>query len=115
MSLKPFFSIVTISYNQADFVAETIRSVLGQTFSDFEYIIQDPGSTDGSREIISTFTDERIKTYFEVDGGPADGLNRGFSKATGRYFLYLNSDDLLKRRALEYMYYSLVKNPDCDV
>ena len=115
MLLKPFFSIVTISYNQADFVADTIRSVLDQTFSDFEYIIQDPGSTDGSREIISTFSDERIRTYFEQDEGPADGLNRGFAKASGRYFLYLNSDDLLMRTTLECFHHFLLKNPECDV
>lgn len=115
MILKPFFSIVTISYNQADFVADTIRSVLDQSFSDFEYIIQDPGSTDGSRDIISSFTDKRIRIYFETDEGPADGLNRGFSKATGKYYLYLNSDDLLMRTALEYMHHFLLKIPDCDV
>ncbi|MHA6332159.1 glycosyltransferase family 2 protein [Qipengyuania sp. CAU 1752] len=90
----PKFSVVTISFNQAQFLPATIDSVLAQEGPEFEYIICDPGSTDGSREIIASYDDPRIVRVFEPDDGPADGLNKGFSRATGEIFYYLNSDDL---------------------
>ncbi|MBF0282127.1 MAG: glycosyltransferase [Zetaproteobacteria bacterium] len=88
-------SIVTISYNQADFLEETIKSVLNQDYDDIEYIIVDPGSTDGSREIIERYRSKIAKIIYEPDEGPADGLNRGFSFASGDIYAYLNSDDIL--------------------
>jgi glycosyltransferase involved in cell wall biosynthesis len=88
-------SIVTISYNQAEFLEEAILSVLNQNYSDIEYIVVDPGSTDGSREIIEKYKDQIEHIIFEPDEGPADGLNRGFEVATGNIFGYLNADDIL--------------------
>jgi glycosyltransferase involved in cell wall biosynthesis len=96
---RPFFSIVTISYNQAPFLRTCVESVLSQDLCDLEYLIQDPGSTDGSREIISSFA-SNLNASFEADEGPADGLNKAFAKAKGRYFLFLNSDDMLMPNAL---------------
>lgn len=87
------FSIVTISFNQAHFLERAIRSVLDQDYPDIEYIVIDPGSTDGSREIIERYRDRIDKIIFEPDQGPADGLNKGFAVATGDIFGYLNSDD----------------------
>jgi glycosyltransferase involved in cell wall biosynthesis len=100
---RPFFSIASISYNQAAFLNETINSVLSQSFSDYEYIVQDPGSTDASRKIISSYS-QRLIPSFEPDEGPADGLNRAFARATGRYYLFLNSDDILLPGSLEKFY-----------
>lgn len=85
-------SIVTISYNQAQFLRQCIDSVLSQEGVDLEYIVVDPGSTDGSRELIESYG-EQIVRVFEPDDGPADGLNKGFAKATGDIFGFLNSDD----------------------
>lgn len=100
---SPFFSIATISFNQAPFLGPAIESVLGQDFHDYEYIVQDPGSTDGSREIISSYS-SRISASFEPDQGPADGLNKAFSRAKGKYFLFLNSDDMLMPDSLAKLY-----------
>ena len=112
----PYFSIVTISYNQGIYLQKCIESILNQTFEDFEYIIQDPGSKDNSREIISGFSyDSRLKYYFEEDESPGDGLNKGFSKAKGHYFLFLNSDDELCLDALENLYIEIINNPGFDV
>jgi glycosyltransferase involved in cell wall biosynthesis len=85
-------SVVTISYNQAQFLRECMDSVLNQDYPNIEYIVVDPGSTDGSREIIDSFGDRVIRVY-EKDNGPADGLNMGFRIATGDVYCYLNSDD----------------------
>ena len=113
---KPFFSIVTISFNQEKFINECINSVLNQSFEDFEYIIQDPGSNDKSREIISLYkNDPRLRICFEKDCSPSDGLNKGFSKANGHYFLFINSDDELCDNGLQNIYDEITKNPGFDV
>lgn len=88
-------SIVTISFNQAAFLERTILSVLNQEFPDIEYIVVDPGSTDGSREIIEKYRSRISKIILRPDRGAADGLNGGFSEATGEILGFLNSDDLL--------------------
>jgi glycosyltransferase involved in cell wall biosynthesis len=93
-------SIVTISFNQARYLRQCIESILSQTDCDLEYIIVDPGSTDGSREIIESYGD-RIVRVFEPDAGPSDGLNRGFCRATGEVFGFINSDDYLLPGALK--------------
>ncbi len=86
-------SIVTISFNQSEFLERAIRSIIEQDYDDIEYIVVDPGSTDGSRDIIEKYRDRISKIIFEPDQGPADGLNKGFSQATGDIFGYMNADD----------------------
>lgn len=114
------FSIVTISFNQREFLERTINSVIGQDGVEIEYIIVDPGSTDGSRDII-----ERYRPYFahvilEKDAGPADGLNKGFAVATGEIYGYLNSDDMFEPGALATVAalrasrFELIANGICD-
>ncbi len=92
-------SIVTISFNQAEFLKKCIDSVLSQENVEVEYIVVDPGSTDGSREIINSYGDKIIRV-FEPDDGPADGLNKGFLRATGDIFGFINSDDYFLPGAL---------------
>ena len=86
-------SIVTISFNQVDFLKECIESIINQP-DYIELIVVDPGSTDGSRELIDSYGDRIVKVY-ERDEGPSDGLNKGFQKATGDIFGFINSDDAL--------------------
>ena len=86
-------SIVTISYNQRQFLERAIRSVIEQNYDDIEYIIVDAGSTDGSREIIEKYRDDIAHIIFEPDDGPADGLNKGFAMASGDILGYINADD----------------------
>lgn len=93
-------SIITISYNQARYLEEAICSVVEQDYPNVEYIVVDPGSTDGSRDIIERYRDRIDKIIFEPDNGPADGLNKGFAQATGDIFGFLNSDDVLLPGAL---------------
>lgn len=67
-----------------------------QGYADLEYIVVDPGSSDESREIIERYRSRISKIIFDPDAGPADGLNKGFSAATGDIFGFLNSDDVLR-------------------
>lgn len=111
------FSIVTISFNQAEFLERTILSVVDQQCDDFEieYIVVDPGSTDGSREIIEQYRDRIDTIVYEKDQGPGDGLNKGFAHATGDFFYYLNSDDTLEPGALIAVARFLQARPEVDV
>jgi glycosyltransferase involved in cell wall biosynthesis len=108
-------SVVTISFNQARFLRECIESVLSQGYRDLEYIVVDPGSTDGSREIIDEYRDRIQTVVFEPDKGPADGLNKGFSYATGDIFYYLNADDVLVKGSLSTAARIFAAEGACDI
>lgn len=96
----PRISIVTPSFNQAQYLEETIRSVLLQGYPNLEYIIIDGGSTDGSVEIIKRY--EPWLTYWvsEPDRGQSHAINKGFKVSSGDIFNWLNSDDFLLPGAL---------------
>jgi glycosyltransferase involved in cell wall biosynthesis len=102
------FSIVTISYNQVKYLKQCIESVLSQQNVDIEYIIVDPGSTDGSREIINSY--QNIIKIFKKDIGPADGLNNGFKIASGDYFGFINSDDFLLPNSIKKLENEIIKS-----
>jgi glycosyltransferase involved in cell wall biosynthesis len=96
----PILSIVTPSYNQGDFLEETIRSILVQGYPNLEYIVIDGGSTDCSLDIIKQY--EPWLTYWvtEPDRGQAHAINKGLERCTGRIFNWINSDDILAPNAL---------------
>lgn len=92
-------SIVTISFNQKQFLQDCLDSVDKQTYKNYEHIIVDPGSSDGSRELVGNYMKysslNKAVTVFEKDQGPADGLNKGFEVAQGDIYYFLNADDYL--------------------
>jgi glycosyltransferase involved in cell wall biosynthesis len=110
----PRLSIVTISFNQARFLGECMDSIVRQKTDGVEYIAVDPGSTDGSRELLkqSPGIDRLI---MEPDAGPADGLNKGFAAATGEVYGYINADDRLAPGAIEFVRRFFAENPAVDV
>ncbi|MGC2615345.1 MAG: glycosyltransferase family 2 protein, partial [Terracidiphilus sp.] len=108
-------SIVTISFNQVGYLGRTIQSVLDQDYPNIEYIVVDPGSTDGSRELIKSYESRIARIIFEIDDGPGDGLNKGFSIATGEIFGFLNSDDILYPGAISGAVRYLSEHPKTDV
>ena len=90
----PRISIVTPSYNQAQFLAATLDSVLMQGYPNLEYIVMDGGSTDGSFEIIQRYAPSLAYWRSAPDGGHYDAINKGFARATGDIMGWLNSDDM---------------------
>jgi len=87
------FSIVTPSFNQARYLRGTIQSVISQE-AEVEYIVMDGGSTDGSREIIASYSDSLAHWQSERDGGQYNAINRGFARSRGEIMGWLNSSDL---------------------
>jgi len=111
----PKISIVTPSYNQAQFLERTILSVLNQNYPNLEYIIIDGGSTDGSVEIIKKY--EKYISYWvsEKDRGQSHALNKGFEKATGELVGWQNSDDIYLPGAFKKVIEVFKNKPDYDV
>ncbi len=91
--LTPMFSIITVVYNDVENIEETIKSVLNQTYKDFEYIIIDGKSDDGTVEKIKKYEKEIDYWVSEKDGGIYDAMNKGIRKSKGELLFFLNSND----------------------
>ena len=107
-------TVVTPSFNQGQFLEQTILSVLNQTHKDVEYMILDAGSKDGSCEIIEKYEERLAYWQSKPDRGFADAINQGWKRATGEILCYLNSDDLLKHDALTRIVKLFEDNADSD-
>jgi len=107
----PRITIVTPSYNQGRFLEETILSVINQDYPNLEYFIIDGGSNDNSVDIIKKYEDKIDWWVSEPDEGQSDAINKGFSKATGDFLTWVNSDDILLPGALDTVCKVVKENP----
>ena len=111
----PFFSIVLPVYNKQRFIGKTLESVFAQTFGDFEVIIVNDGSTDGSEQIINSYTDDRIRYYSKANEGVSSARNLGISLATADYIAFLDADDIWFPNFLEHMHSVIGSHPQYKV
>jgi glycosyltransferase involved in cell wall biosynthesis len=111
--MTPLVSVVIPAFNHAPFVAETIESVLGQSLSEFEIVITDDGSSDGTVDVIRTFQDPRIRLeVFPENRGAVVALNSAIRRAAGEFVCYVSSDDYFLPGKLERQVAFLRDRPD---
>lgn len=109
--MKELVSIITPSYNSAEFIEETIQSVLCQTYENWEWLISDDRSQDNTVELIQKYNDPRIKVQvLEKNGGAGNARNKSLERAEGRYIAFLDSDDFWYPEYLEEMIGFMDKN-----
>lgn len=108
MDGEPFFSIVVVAFNAAELIRPTIDSILQQTFGDYEIVVKDACSTDGTLDRVPK--DSRIRVYCNNDGGIYEGMNEAVAYARGRYVLFLNCGDLFHDRAVLQKVWETAKN-----
>ena len=99
--MKPKISVITITFNSAATLEETILSVTSQDYPDLEYVIIDGGSTDGTLDIIRKYQDKIQIVVSEPDRGISDAFNKGIARATGEIVGIINSDDIMLPAALQ--------------
>jgi len=111
----PKISVIVPIYNVKDYLVETIISLQRQTFTDFECLLIDDGSTDGSAEVCDEVTEKdlRFKVFHKENGGQNTARNLGLKNASGDYITFVDGDDRLPDYALELMYNAAVEN-NCD-
>lgn len=110
--MNPKLSIITINYNNLEGLKRTVESVINQTWQEFEYIIIDGGSKDGSAAYIESQTNHFDYWVSEPDKGIYNAMNKGIAKATGEYLLFLNSGDHLYNDTVLENNYSCIKDYD---
>jgi glycosyltransferase involved in cell wall biosynthesis len=111
--MPPIVSIIIPTHNRAQHVIEAVRSVLQQTYKDFEIIVVDDGSTDGTKEILAGFTERgEVRYVWQKNAGTAAARNAGIKLARGEYIAFLDSDDLFLPTNIEKQVAYMQQNPE---
>ncbi|MDD5406635.1 MAG: glycosyltransferase family A protein [Sulfurovaceae bacterium] len=109
---QPFFSVVIPLYNKQNHVKETIKSVLGQSFQNFEIVVVNDGSTDESTKVVESIEDDRIRLIHQENAGVSVARNRGIREAKSEYIAFLDADDIWLPEFLETIYELIKKFPN---
>ena len=108
-------SVIIPLYNKEAGIATALRSVLAQSYQDFEIVVVDDGSTDGSVAVVKTFNDPRIRLIQQQNAGVSAARNRGIEEAKGEYIAFLDADDEWMKEYLEVQQNLTIKYPQCEV
>ena len=108
-------SVIIPLYNKESVIEKTIESVLCQSYTDFEVVIVDDGSTDRSCDVIGDFSDDRLTLYHKTNGGVSSARNAGIEKANGEWLYFLDADDVIERDALTTLCLCHSRYPDASV
>ncbi|MCZ4408133.1 glycosyltransferase family 2 protein [Cryomorphaceae bacterium 1068] len=103
MTERHFLSVITVSFNSVKTIGQTLESLQSQTSKDFESIVIDGASTDGTQEIVKSFGDLVTSFVSEEDGGIYDAMNKGIARSRGQYLAFLNSDDAYFPETVEWV------------
>ena len=112
---KPLISIITVVLNSVETIEKTIKSIIGQSFTNYEYIIIDGGSNDGTIDIIRKYSSYISYWISEPDKGIYDAMNKGIAYAKGEYIGILNSDDWYVKNSLSTIANQIQNNPNIDI
>lgn len=118
MNKKPFFSVIIPTYNREKFLKIAMRSVLEQTFDDYELLVVDDGSNDKTKEMLHAAGHKlqaKIKYFYQVNKGPATARNRGLKEARGEFICFLDSDDRFRQDKLKTTYEYIEKYPQYQI
>lgn len=115
--MKPLISVIIPTYNYGTFLKEAIQSVQAQTFSHWECLVIDDGSTDDTKQIVENIitNDQRVRYFYQENKGLSAARNKGIQESQGDFLQFLDSDDLLERRKLELQLEYLSNHPDADI
>jgi len=112
----PAISVIMPVYNAADHLKEAIESILDQTFTDFEFLIFNDGSSDHSRDIVISYADNRIRFFDDpINRGYTTQLNKGLAIASGKYIARMDADDIALPTRFAQQYYFMEANPEITV
>lgn len=111
----PFFTVVIPLFNKENFIDNTLKSVLNQSFSDFEVLIINDGSTDNSEQIVLAFNDARVHYFVQENSGVSAARNFGIEKAQSDYITFIDADDFWYSNFLQEMFECIARFPDLKV
>ena len=113
ITMVPFISVLIPAYNYGRFIGDAVKSVLEQTFSDYEIIVVDDGSTDDTEEVVRQF--RSVRYIFREHGGISKARNVAVQEAKGKWLAFLDADDLWKEDKLEKQVAYIKEHPDCRI
>lgn len=108
----PFFSVIVPTYNRAAFLSKAVESVIGQTYTDWELIIVDDGSTDGTKEFVLSYKDKRIQYIYQENAERSAARNNGIRHAQGEYVCFMDSDNVMESNRLELLQQQIEQQPN---